>query len=310
MNRVAWLFPGQGSQAVGMGMAFAQAEPAAQRVLRAADEALGFALSNIMAEGPEETLKLTEHTQPAILTHSTMVVEVCKEKLPKPDFVAGHSLGEYSALVAAGSLNHADAVRTVRERGRSMQAAVPVGVGAMAAIIGMAASDVEAGCRDAEKATGKIVVPANYNGAGQVVIAGHAEAVDAAIEVLKGKGGRKMMKLPVSAPFHSPLMEPAQKAMEPVLNALVFKAPICPLINNVDAAPVTDTEALCNGLIRQIPGAVRWEDTMKYLLGQNVTMFIELGPGKVLSGIASRMAKEAGVEIKAMSIGSPEDMVL
>jgi [acyl-carrier-protein] S-malonyltransferase len=308
MNKVAWLFPGQGSQAVGMGGAFAQASPSAEKILKASDEALGFALSKVMAEGPEETLKLTEHTQPAILTHSVMVVEACREKLPKPDFVAGHSLGEYSALVAAGSLAHADAVRTVRERGRSMQAAVPVGVGAMAAIIGMAAADVKAGCQEAAKATGKIVVPANYNGAGQVVIAGHAEAVDAAIELLKSKGGRKMMKLPVSAPFHSPLMEPAQKAMEPILNALELKEPICPLVNNVDAAPVTDAEALRQGLIRQIPGAVRWEDTMKFLLSQGVDTFIELGPGKVLGSIATRMAKEAGAEIKAVAIGAPEDL--
>jgi len=308
MTKVAWLFPGQGSQSVGMGMAFAKAYPSADKVLKAADEALGVNLSRIMAEGPEETLKLTEHTQPAILTHSTMVVESCGAKLPKPDYVAGHSLGEYSALVAAGSIAHADAVRAVRERGRFMQAAVPVGVGAMAAIIGMAAPDVEAGCQEAAKATGKVVVPANYNGAGQIVIAGHLEAVDAAIDVLKGKGGRKMMKLPVSAPFHSPLMEPAQKAMEPVLRALEFKTPVCPLINNVDAAPVTDPETICQGLIRQISGAVRWEAIMKYLLAQNVTTFIELGPGKVLSGIASRMAKEAGIEVKAMSIGNPDDL--
>jgi len=237
-----------------------------------------------------------------------MVVESCGAKLPKPDYVAGHSLGEYSALVAAGSIAHADAVRAVRARGRSMQAAVPVGVGAMAAIIGMAVSDVEAGCQEAAKATGKVVVPANYNGAGQIVIAGHAEAVDAAIDVLKGKGGRKMVKLPVSAPFHSPLMEPAQKAMEPVLRALKYKQPTCPLINNVDAVPVTDTETICQGLIRQISGTVRWEAIMKFLLAQNVTTFIELGPGKVLSGIASRMAKDAGVEIKAISIGNPEDL--
>jgi len=307
--KVAWLFPGQGSQSVGMGMAFAKSSNAAESVLKAADEALGFALSNIMAEGPEETLRLTEHTQPAILTHSIMVLEARRDKLPRPDFVAGHSLGEYSALVASGSITHFDAVRTVRERGRSMQNAVPVGVGAMAAIIGMTAIDVEAGCREAAEATGKIVVPANYNGAGQIVIAGHAQAVDAAIEALKAKGGRKMMKLPVSAPFHSPLMEPAQSAMTPVLKALDIKPPVCPLVNNVDAAPVTDVEALRHGLIRQISSAVRWEAAMKYLLSQNVTTFIELGPGKVLSGIASRMAKEAGAEIKAKSIGNPEDEV-
>ncbi|MCL1893190.1 MAG: ACP S-malonyltransferase [Holophagaceae bacterium] len=308
MTKVAWLFPGQGSQAVGMGMAFAKANPEAAHVLKATDDALGFGLSNIMANGPEETLKLTEHTQPAILTHSVMVVEACKEKLPKPDFVAGHSLGEYSALVAVGSISHPDAVRTVRERGRSMQVAVPVGVGAMAAVIGMAVADVEDGCSEAQAASGKIVVPANYNGAGQVVIAGHAEAVDTAIEILKAKGGRKMLKLPVSAPFHSPLMEPAQLAMKPVLNALAIKAPICPLVNNVDAMPVSDPEAIRAGLIRQIPGAVRWEDTIKFLLSQNVTTFFELGPGKVLSGIVSRMEREAGVVVKVVAIGNPEDV--
>jgi [acyl-carrier-protein] S-malonyltransferase len=291
-----------------MGQAFADFSSDAKRLLGEADAALGHALSRIMSEGPEETLKLTEHTQPAILTHSIMALEFCRARLPKPDFVAGHSLGEYSALVAAGSISFADAVSTVRERGRFMQAAVPVGVGAMAAIIGMTAQDVEAGCLEAVESTGKVVVPANYNGAGQIVIAGHAEAVDAAIEVLKSKGGRKMVKLPVSAPFHSPLMEPAQKAMEPILAALGIKVPCCPLINNVDAAPVADPGTIRHGLIRQIPSPVRWEATMKYLLSQGATTFIELGPGKVLSGIATRMAKEAGIAIKAMSIGAPDDM--
>jgi [acyl-carrier-protein] S-malonyltransferase len=308
MSKVAWLFPGQGSQAVGMGMALAEAEPTAMAVLQAADEALGFPLSKVMAEGPEETLKLTEHTQPAILTHSTLVVKAYGDRLPQPDFVAGHSLGEYSALVAAGSLDFADAVRTVRERGRAMQVAVPVGVGAMAAIIGMAAGDVEAGCIEAAEKTGKVVVPANFNGAGQIVIAGHAEAVEAAMEILKAKGGRKMMKLPVSAPFHSPLMEPAQAHMTPVLQALAFKAPCCPLVNNVDAAIVTEPEQLRAGLVRQIPGAVRWEAIVNLLLKEGVTTFLELGPGKVLSGIAGRMAKEAGVEIKTIAIGAPDDL--
>lgn len=308
MSKVAWLFPGQGSQAVGMGMALAAAEPAAQAILKQADEALGFALSTVMAEGPEETLKLTEHTQPCILTHSTMVVAAYRDRLPQADFVAGHSLGEYSALVAAGALSFADAVRTVRERGRAMQVAVPVGVGAMAAIIGMAVADVEAGCLEAAEKTGKVVVPANFNGAGQVVIAGHAEAVEAAMEILKAKGGRKMMKLPVSAPFHSPLMQPAQAAMKPVLAALAFQAAESPLVNNVDAACVTEPEALRDGLVRQIPGAVRWEATIQFLLKEGVTTFIELGPGKVLSGIATRMAKEAGIEVKAFAIGTPEDL--
>jgi [acyl-carrier-protein] S-malonyltransferase len=307
MSKIAWLFPGQGSQAVGMGMALVKAEPAAKLLLQEADEALGFALSKVMAEGPEETLKLTEHTQPAILTHSIMVVRAFGARLPKPDFVAGHSLGEYSAMVAARSLGFADAVRTVRERGRAMQVAVPVGVGAMAAIIGMAASEVETGCLEAASRTGKIVVPANFNGAGQIVIAGHAEAVEAAMEILKAMGGRKMMKLPVSAPFHSPLMEPAQAHMVPVLQALTFNAPNCPLVNNVDAEVVTDPVQLCDGLVRQISGAVRWEAIVTKLLMEGVTTFLELGPGRVLGGIASRMAKEVGGEIKAIAIGTPED---
>lgn len=228
MSKVAWLFPGQGSQAVGMGRDLAAAEPAAQAVLQEADEALGFPLSALMAQGPEEELKLTEHTQPAILTHSTMVLRAFGARLPQPDFVAGHSLGEYSALVANGTLSFGAAVTTVRERGRAMQTAVPVGVGAMAAILGTAAADVEAACRAAQAQTGQVVVPANFNGPGQIVIAGHAEAVETAMELLKARGCRKMMKLPVSAPFHSPLMEPARQHMQPLLENLEFAVPSCP----------------------------------------------------------------------------------
>ena len=308
MSKVAWLFPGQGSQAVGMGVALAEAEPAARAVLQDADAALGFPLSKLMAEGPEETLKLTEHTQPAILTHSVMVVRAWAHRLPKPDFAAGHSLGEYSALVARGALGFQDAVRRVQERGRAMQEAVPVGVGAMAALLGMSQVDVEASCAEAAAVTGKIVVPANFNGPGQIVIAGHAEAVEAAMEAAKTRGGRKMMKLPVSAPFHSPLMEPAQTRMGPILRVLAFKAPICPLVNNVDAAPVTSPDALLDGLVRQIPGAVRWQATMDLLLDQGVTTFVELGPGKVLAGLAKRQAKERGLEVAALSLGGPEDL--
>jgi [acyl-carrier-protein] S-malonyltransferase len=291
-----------------MGMALAVAEAAAQAVLQDADHALGFPLSTLMAEGPEDQLKLTEHTQPAILTHSTMVVRAYAHKLPKPDFAAGHSLGEYSALVAIGALPFTEAVKTVRERGRAMQEAVPVGVGAMAAILGMSAADVEASCAEAEASTGKVVVPANFNGPGQIVIAGHAEAVEAAMEAAKAKGGRKMMKLPVSAPFHSPLMAPAQARMLPVLGALAFKAPACPLVNNVGAALQRDPEALRDGLVRQIPGAVRWEATMDVLFKEGVTRFLELGPGKVLSGLAKRQAKERGLDVEAFSIAGPEDL--
>jgi [acyl-carrier-protein] S-malonyltransferase len=307
MNKVAWLFPGQGSQAVGMGVDLAAAEPKAKAVLQEADLALGFALSELMAQGPEDQLKLTEHTQPAILTHSTMVVRAYGDRLPRPDFVAGHSLGEYSALVACGALAFGDAVRTVRERGRAMQVAVPVGVGAMAAILGTAGADVEAACQAAQSQTGQVVVPANFNGPGQIVIAGHAEAVEAAMEQLKARGTRKMMKLPVSAPFHSPLMEPARTHMEPLLRELAFATPSCPLANNVDAVLVSDPDQLRDGLVRQIPGAVRWEALTDLLLKQGVTTFFELGPGKVLSGLVKRQAKEAGIEVTATAIAGPED---
>ena len=308
MGKVAWLFPGQGSQAVGMGVALAQTEPAARAVLQEADAALGFPLSKLMAEGPEETLKLTEHTQPAILTHSIMVVRAWAHRLPKPDFAAGHSLGEYSALVALGVLRFEDAVRTVRERGRAMQEAVPVGVGAMAALLNMSLEDVEASCAEAAQSTGKVVVPANFNGPGQIVIAGHAEAVEAALEAAKARSGRKMMKLPVSAPFHSPLMEPAKARMEPILRDLAFQVPSCPLVNNVDAVAVSDPDALRDGLVRQIPGAVRWQATLELLLSRGVTTFLELGPGKVLAGLAKRQAKDRGVEVSAFSLGTPEDL--
>ena len=309
MSKVAWLFPGQGSQAVGMGVALAEAEPAARTVLQEADAALGFPLSRLMAEGPEETLRLTEHTQPAILTHSLMVVRAWAHRLPKPDFAAGHSLGEYSALVALGALRFEDAVRTVRERGRAMQEAVPVGVGAMAALLGMSLEDVEASCAEAAQATGKIVVPANFNGPGQIVIAGHVEAVEAALEAAKARGGRRAMRLPVSAPFHSPLMEPAKARIEPILSGLDFREPVCPLVNNVDAAAVSEPAALRDGLVRQIPGAVRWQATLDLLLGRGVTTFVELGPGKVLAGLVKRQAKDQGLEVSALSLGAPEDLV-
>jgi len=308
MSKVAWLFPGQGSQAVGMGVALAESEPAARAALQEADAALGFALSKLMAEGPEETLKLTEHTQPAILTHSIMAVRAWGKHLPRPDFAAGHSLGEYSALVAIGALDFPDAVRTVRERGRAMQVAVPVGVGAMAALLGMSLEAVEASCAEAAAATGKIVVPANFNGPGQIVIAGHAEAVEAALEAAKARGGRKAMKLPVSAPFHSPLMEPARDHMAPILRDLTFREPLCPLVNNADAAVVSEPEALREGLVRQIPGAVRWQATLDLLLDRGVTTFVELGPGKVLAGLVKRQAKERGIEVSSMSLGAPEDL--
>ena len=221
----------------------------------------------------------------------------------KPNLVAA------VALVAAGALTFGAAVTTVRERGRAMQVAVPVGVGAMAAILGMGAADVEAVCRTAQTQTGQVVVPANFNGPGQIVIAGHAEAVETAMELLRTRGCRKMMKLPVSAPFHSPLMEPAKAHMQPLLESLDFSAPSCPLANNVDAALVSDPDRLRDGLVRQIPGAVRWEALTALLLQEGVTTFFELGPGKVLAGLVKRQAKEAGLTVAAHSIAGPEDLL-
>ena len=190
-----------------------------------------------------------------------------------------------------------------------MQEAVPVGVGAMAALLGMSLEDVEASCAEAAQATGKIVVPANFNGPGQIVIAGHVEAVEAALEAAKARGGRRAMRLPVSAPFHSPLMEPAKARMEPILSGLDFREPVCPLVNNVDAAAVSEPAALRDGLVRQIPGAVRWQATLDLLLGRGVTTFVELGPGKVLAGLVKRQAKDQGLEVSALSLGAPEDLV-
>jgi [acyl-carrier-protein] S-malonyltransferase len=237
-----------------------------------------------------------------------MVVRSYAHKLPKADFAAGHSLGEYSALVAIGALSFRDAVKTVRERGRAMQQAVPVGVGAMAAILGLPASEVEAICAEATASSGKQVVAANYNEAGQTVIAGYAEGVAAASELAKARGAKRALALPVSAPFHSPLMGPAQAHMAPVLAALSFKAPACPLVNNVDAAILSDPEALRDGLVRQIPGAVRWTGILDRLMDEGVTTFLELGPGKALTGMVKRQAKERGLDVNAFAIAGPDDL--
>ena len=280
---IAFLFPGQGSQAVGMGKELSDNYEVARRTFEEADEALGYKLSQLCFEGPEEKLKLTEITQPAILTASIAAWRVLQEKGLRPDFVAGHSLGEYSAHVAAGTLTFADAVRTVRNRGKYMQEAVPVGVGAMAAILGMPLEKVVEVARDA--AQGEVCQAANINSPEQIVISGNAAAVGRAIQLATERGAKKAVSLPVSAPFHCALMQPAQDRLAADLAALQFQNPSCPVVCNVDAAVVTSAEAARDALIRQVTGAVRWEPSVRLLIDKGASLFVEVGPGKVLWGL-------------------------
>jgi [acyl-carrier-protein] S-malonyltransferase len=282
-SSIAFLFPGQGSQAVGMGKELAGKYAVARQTFEEADETLGYKLSELCFEGPEEKLKLTENTQPAILTASVAAWRVLQEKGLQPNFVAGHSLGEYSAHVAAGTLTLADAVRTVRNRGKYMQEAVPVGVGAMAAILGMPIEKVSEIAAAAAK--GEVCQAANINSPEQIVISGHATAVERAIALATEGGAKKAVRLPVSAPFHSALMQPAQDRLTLDLAALSFQNPSCPVICNVDAALVTSGEAAREALIRQVTGTVRWEPSVRLLINQGVSLFIEVGPGKVLWGL-------------------------
>jgi [acyl-carrier-protein] S-malonyltransferase len=295
MSKVAFIFPGQGSQSPGMGRQLAENHPEARAVFAEADEALGFQLSELCFAGPEEELNLTANTQPAILTASIAAFRVLSRYGVKPDFVAGHSLGEYSALVAAGALSLPDAVRLVRQRGQAMQEAVPVGVGAMAAILGLGAAEVESACH--QVAEGQVCEPANFNSPVQVVIAGHREAIERATVECKARGARQTPILKVSAPFHSPLMKPAQEAMAGPLAATSFHDLAIPLVNNVDAAVVTSGETARTGLLRQIAAPVRWTDAVRHLLAEGVTTFVEVGPGKVLIGLVKSIAREAGVEV-------------
>lgn len=278
------MFPGQGSQYPGMGKDLAGKFPAARQIFEEADDALGFALSELCFNGPAERLQLTENTQPAILTVSVAALRAMEsEGFPGPDFVAGHSLGEYSALVATGALALADAVRTVRARGRYMQEAVPVGAGAMAAILGADLQVIMAACREA--AEGQVCSPANINSPGQVVIAGDTAAVDRAIELLKARGAKRAVKLNVSAPFHCALMMPAQERLSQDLERISFADPAIPVVTNVDATTVIQGDDARDALIRQVSQPVKWLSSVEFLISQGVQSFVETGPGKVLSGL-------------------------
>ena len=297
VRSVATVFPGQGSQAPGMGKVLAEKFPVARQVFEEADDALGFAISRLCFEGPAEDLQLTENTQPAILTVSVAAFRAMKESgIEAPAFVAGHSLGEYSALVAAGALSLSDAVRTVRARGQYMQEAVPVGTGAMAAVIGGELGDIERICRDASG--DQVCSIANFNSPGQAVIAGNTEAVDRAIELLSGVA-KRVIRLKVSAPFHCALMKPAQDRLAADLERLSFNEPAIPVVTNVDARPTTAPAELRDALVRQVSAPVRWLESMQFLIQQGVDTFIEAGPGKVLAGLmrqTSRDVKTLNVE--------------
>lgn len=289
MGKVAFVFPGQASQYSGMGKELAEKYPVARAVFDEADKALGFSVSKLCFEGTEDDLKLTANTQPAILTVSVAAGRVLAEKGIAPDFVAGHSLGEYSALVAAGSVKFADAVRLVHKRGTYMQEAVPAGQGAMAAIMGLSPAVVQDACKRA--AEGEICSPANLNSPEQTVISGHAGAVKRAVEIASQLGAKRSMVLPVSAPFHSALMTPAQEKLEKDLNAAEFEDLQVPLVTNVDADSIRQGEEARSALIRQVTMPVRWEESMRMLLDEGVNTFVEVGPGRVLTGLMRQIER-------------------
>ena len=292
---IAFLFPGQGSQHAGMGRDLAENFPVARQVFQEANDALGFDLASLCFNGPEEDLKLTANTQPAILTTSIAALRVLETETGiAPNCAAGHSLGEYSALVCAGALNFADAVRIVRQRGTFMQEAVPVGTGAMAAILGLDQETLERVCQDA--ARGQVVSPANFNSAGQVVIAGNTEAVDRAMNLAKEHGAKRALPLPVSAPFHCRLMIPAGERLADVLAGIKVGDMTVPVITNVEATPNQDALRVCQLLVDQVSAPVLWEDTIACMIELGVERYIEIGPGKVLAGLVKRMAKDSTIQ--------------
>jgi len=304
---IALVFPGQGSQAVGMGKALAQAFPAAQRVFDEVDAALGERLSAVIWDGPADTLTLTENAQPALMAVSLAAVRVLEAEAGldlarDARFVAGHSLGEYSALAAAGALTIADTARLLRIRGLAMQKAVPVGVGAMAALLGL---DFEAAkAVAAEAALGQVCQAANDNGGGQVVVSGDKAAVERAVDIAKSRGAKRAMMLPVSAPFHCALMQPAADAMAQALAKVAIRKPAPPLVANVVARAITDPSEIARRLVEQVTGTVRWRECVAYMAGEGVTRFYEIGAGKVLSGLVKRIAEGA----TGTAIGTPQDI--
>src|SRR5690349_13553201 len=307
MAKRAFTFPGQGRQAVGMGKDLAEAFPEARAVFAEVDDALGQKLSAIMFEGPAETLTLTENAQPALMAVSMAVVRVLEAKGVRVKdaaaYVAGHSLGEYSALCAAGVFSLSDTARLLKIRGQAMQQAVPVGQGAMAAILGLDLETVLRAANDAEQ--GEVCGVANDNAPGQVVISGHAGAVNRAIDLLKAAGAKRALPLPVSAPFHCALMRPAADAMEHALNQVTVKSPVVPVVANVLAKPISDPEEIKKRLVEQVTGMVRWTECVGWLVKEGgVTQLVELGSGKVLSGLAKRITPETA----AVSIGTPADV--
>ncbi|MCX6543538.1 MAG: ACP S-malonyltransferase [Acidobacteria bacterium] len=287
---IAFLFPGQGSQRVGMGRAFADAYPVCRDAMAEADEALGEDLSGLCYNGPEDKLVLTENTQPAILAVSVALARLVVSKGVRPAFVAGHSLGEYSAHVTAGTITFGDALRAVRRRGRYMQEAVPVGQGAMAAILGLDADQVAAAC--AEAAQGDVVSTANLNAPGQIVIAGSKEAVARAIVQAKARGARRAIPLPVSAPFHCALMKPAEARLAPELRALAASDPVVPVVADVDAEPKRDARSAIEALVTQVSSPVRWEEVMQRLASEGIRKYLEVGPGTVLTGLGRKIIKD------------------
>jgi len=309
----AFVFPGQGSQAVGMGKALAETFPQARAVLAEVDDALGQKLSLLMFEGPQDELTLTANAQPALLAASLAAIRVLEAEAGldlarDASFVAGHSLGEYSALAAAGSLSVGEAAKLLRVRGLAMQQAVPVGAGAMAALLGL---DYDAALAIAKQAAaetggGAICEVANDNGGGQVVVSGSRDAVHRAIEIAKEKGARRSVLLPVSAPFHCALMQPAAEAMAAALGRAAIKPPCVPLISNVLAAPVTEPDEIRKLLVAQVTGRVRWRESMVFMAGKGISLFVECGAGKVLSGLVKRIADTA----RGVSIGIPADIDL